>query len=310
MANELVKFSTDSDNYFYRDDFGFSYGTMAIGKNPILGTFNGMLRFPTVPVGQGVSVYGAELKIYASNASSTSGTLRSKTYGINEDNTGTLTGDPTGRGKTSSSTTNNSTRPSSGNYLNISVTSQVNQILARGGWVNGNAMGFFIDDTGSDADTWISSNYSTGLTYLVINVTAAPNFFPTPSSVAAPTFPDPSSQGLKISKPGVNVLTAAEDDLLLWTRKKEFKIIKQGEESLTAGVAKNIAHGLAYAPAHLAYVESGGYRLKLNRSILGAIEPIAGAAQGYIGADTTNVTIVIDQNKNVYYYVFIDPLSE
>ncbi len=310
MANEDPYNTSNSDNYAYQGSIsGNSYGTCAIGTNTTLGAFKGMIRFPSIPINQGVTVNYALLYFYASNVGS-SGTMKTKCYGIAEDNTAILTGDPFGRTRTSAVTTIHDTRPNSGAYEDYVVTSQVNEILARGGWSNGNAMAFIIEDDTSDTNVWVSDPASGAETYLIIRVSAEPNFLPTPGSVAAPTFPAVSSQGLKISLPGYDVLSATEAQLLMTTRKKELKIISESNTDCTAGVEKTIAHGQATAPAHLAYVESGGYRLKLNRDILGATNPIASSAQGYVGADNTNVRIIIDQSKNVYYYIFIDPLSE
>jgi hypothetical protein len=309
MANEDPYNTSNSDNYAYQDGSANNYGTCAIGKNTILGNFKGMIRFPSIPIAQGTTVNYAVLYFYASNVGS-GGSLNVKWHGVDEDNTAILTGDPFGRPDTTAFTTVHDTRPNQGAYEDYIVTDIVNEILGRAGWASGNAMAFKCYEDGSDTNVWISDPASGAETYLLIRVSAEPNFFPTPGSIAVPTFPVIGHQGLKISKPGIDVLKATESQLLLTTRKKELKIIVEGNTDCTSGVEKLIAHGQPSAPAHLAYVESGGYRLKLNRDFLGATNPIAGSAQGYVGADATNVRIIIDQNKNVYYYIFMDPLSE
>ena len=308
MANENAYNTDNSDNYAYQGSIGGnSYGTCAIGTNTVLGAFKGMIRFPSVPFSGTVNY--AVLYFYASNVGS-SGVMRTICYGVDEDNTAVLTGDPFGRTNTTASTAINDNRPNQGNYEDWIVTNQVNEILGRAGWSSGNAMAFKIEDNSSDSNVWISDPASGAESYLVIRASAEPNFFPTPGSVSAPTFPARTSQGLKISKPNTDVFNAPDSDLLLTTRKKEFKIIKQGEVACVNGVYQTVSHGLSYAPAVLAYVSSGGYRLRLPRYPLGATDPITGGASGFVGATSSNITMVIDQNANVYYYGFIDPLSE
>lgn len=310
MANEDAYNSNNTDNYAYQDGLGYSYGTAAVGHTPSLGGISGAIRFPSIPINQGVSVNYALLYFYAQNSSGGSGTLKAKIYGINQDNTAIFNDDVLARPRTTAVTTFADTVAAAGTYEDWVVTSQVNEILARPGWASGNAMGFHItDDTTADT-TWISDPASGAETYLLIRVNAEPNFFPTPGSVAAPTFPAVSRQGLKISLPGYDVRQATESQLLLTTRKKEFKIVGEGNVDCVANVLKTVAHGLPSAPACLGYVESGGYRLKLNRDFLSATDPITGGAQGHLSADSSNIRIMVDQNKNVYYYIFIDPLNE
>lgn len=310
MANEDPYNSTSTDNFKYQYSAGGSVqGSCAVGQYGALGIIKGVIRFPNIPIAQGTTVNYAVLYFYIEARSDSGGNLKCKVYGIDEDNTAILTGDPFGRPETTAVTTLDDTVGGVGTYEDFGVTAQVNEILARGGWASGNAMGFHVKDNGTGDGSYIEDDH-TGNTYLLIRVSAEPNFFPTPGSISAPTFPAASSQGLKISIPGVDVRNATESQLLLTTRKKELKIITESSQSVTSGVEKLIAHGLATPPAHLAYVESGGYRFKLNRDLLGATDPITGGAQGYIGADSTNVRIIIDQTKNVYYYIFIDPLSE
>ncbi len=309
MANEIGYYVNDMFYQYYGTLTGEEIGAAAIGQldgEPGL-YFDGALRFTNVPIPQGTSVNYALLRVYASEQGS-SGSMKIKTYGIKETNTSAFTSNPFGRVRTTAVSTTTNSRPGLGGYINIDVTSQVTEIVGQGGWSSGNAMGFMMFDNGSDlnaymADTDFNSN-------LIIRLSAEPNFFPTPGSISAPTFPAISSHGLKISKPGIDVKTATEDQLLLTTRKKELKIIKEGSTDCTFNVYKNVPHGMTYAPAHLAYVESGGYRFKLNRDLGNmTTDIISGGAQGYVSADPTNLKIIITASKNVYYYIFIDPLT-
>lgn len=308
MANEVGYFVQDEFYAWHGTSTGEQAGFAAIGQlegSPGL-YLDGAFRFTNVTVAQGVSVNYAQLRVYASEQGSN--TMHLKTYGIKETNTSAFSSNPFGRTKTTAVSTTNNGMPGVGAFIGIDVTSQVSEILAQGGWSSGNAMGFLVFDNSSDTDAYIGDSVLGS--QLIIRVSAEPNFFPTPGSIAAPTFPASSSHGLKISKIGVDVKTATEDQLLLTTRKKELKIVKEGSTDCTFNVYKNVPHGLSYAPAHLAYVESGGYRFKLNRDLGNmTTDIISGGAQGYVSADPTNLKIIITASKNVYYYIFIDPLT-
>jgi hypothetical protein len=310
MANEIVYTlgGTDQNMWEYDTTLGTEHrGMYEVGNDPVWGTCKGALRFPSITVPKG-SVNYAQLRMYVEAKGSGSGAtqLKTKCYGIYEDNVD-FSSQPFGKTKTSDNTTRSDTMPGTGNYWSFDVTSIVSAITNRANWSSGNALGFIIEDNGSDANNWIYDD-TQAKSELLIRVSAEPDFFPAPSSISAPTFPAVSNQGLKISAPGYDVRRATESQLLLTTRKKELKIIAENNTNCTAGVEKLIAHGLSYSPAHIAYVESGGYRLKLNRDFLGGTDPIANGAQGYVGSDNTNLRIIIDKTKNVYYYIFIDPL--
>lgn len=305
MANEVGYSVAEEFNQYYGDASGEEAGWAGFGQI-ISGVYlDGAFRFTNMPFTQGTSVNYALLRVYVSEQGVD--TIRINTYGIKETNTSAFSSNPFGRARTTAVSTTNNGVPGVGNYFSIDVTSQVNEILGQAGWSSGNAMGFLAFNNSSDTDAYVAdTDFGT---QLIIRASAEPNFFPTPGSIATPTFPAITNYGFKISKPGVDVKTATEDQLLLTTRKKELKIIKEGATDCVGGIEKTVAHGVAYSPAVVAWVESGGYRLKLNRDFLGAVDPITGGAQGYIGTDSTNLIISISASKNVYYYIFIDPLT-
>lgn len=77
--------------------------------------------------------------------------------------------------------------------------------------------------------------------------------------------------GLKVAKPGFDVLTASDDDLIFNSAQNVFKIVDSGNIVLPAaslntgganygfnvGATTSIAHGLSYTPAVIAFVNDG-----------------------------------------------------
>ena len=313
MANEYVYTQQSTNNNAFKQwhggATGESGGTFGLGESDVEAPntyYDGACRFPGLAIAQGVTVYSAQLKIYSQFEAGS--TIRFNAYGIKEVNTAEFSSNPFGRTKTTAVTGGSSGPPGVGNYINIDVTSQVNEILAQGSWASGNAIGFMVFDNTSNNTSYIQDDSESCL--LVIKLSVDPDFFPDPGSIAAPTFPETTHIGIRISQPNVDVKTALSSQLLFSTRQKEYKTITRAGVDCTMNVEKIIAHGLSYSPAFIAYVESGGYRFKLNRDFLGATDPVSGGAQGYIGSDDTNLRILIDKSKNVYYYVFIDELEE
>lgn len=71
---------------------------------------------------------------------------------------------------------------------------------------------------------------------------------------------------VKISKPGFDVLTATDDELIFNSNQNIFKIVDTGTISVTKSSAQlasevSVSHGLGYIPAYLGYVFSTGYFL-------------------------------------------------
>lgn len=307
MANEAAYNSSDSDNFAYQASIsGNSYGTCAIGTNTILGAFAGMIRFPTIPIAQGTSINYAALYFYFNTVGS-SGNLKVKVYGVAEDNTGVLTGDPWARTLTSAVTAYNNARPNSGTYDDFVVTSQVNEILARGGWSSGNAMAFRFNDDTSDTNVW-GADAHTGNTYLLIRTSPEPTFFPAATTVDPTGLPAIENIGIRISQPGIDVKLATEDQLYFTTRKKELHAKQELQKIIpTSGYSfTKINHGLPYAPVVLGYASGPKYTFKLNRYFSGATDPISEGIKGFILSTSTQIWI--SASGLVRYYTFLDPI--
>ena len=307
MANELYHYPS----HFYTQYSGYGGGDttsfLILGKHPDFGECSGALRFLNVTLPKNGSVNYAELKLYAGlKGTGSSNLLKFVCYGIDEDNTGDFSANPFDRARTSVSVSIQTSLPGVGNYVNISIGNIINEIIGRSGWSSGNAIGFLLQNDGSGDNHWIIDISSSILAY---RLNAEPNFTPTPKNISAPTFPTATSQGIKISKPGYNVLEATDEELLFTTRKKTIKVIAEKEIDCTAFGVYEIAHGLGYTPFVMGFAEGGGYRFKLNRDFDGASDPVGEGVQGYIWADDTNVYIQINKSNKVYYYVFIEEQS-
>jgi hypothetical protein len=133
------------------------------------------------------------------------------------------------------------------------------------------------------------------------------------------------SYGIKISKPGVDVKTAANKDLVLTSEKNMFKVKQSGSVSYTFNgtegggttVLATINHGLGYKPAVTVFVydhtEDEYTHLALNFSFG------PGAFREWIGYEITTNDLIIyynseggppnDYSPNEYtfkYYIMYD----
>lgn len=301
MANETTVETTESGNEYYETSLaGDSSGAFAFGNNAILGTIKGAVRIDAVSIPQGSSVNYARLYVPATSQGTGTGSdsLKTRIYGIDEDNTSSFGSNPFGRSKTTATNTQDNSLPGVGNYISWDVSSIVQEIVGRGGWSSGNAMGFFIEDNTSTVDFWMSN--ADGSSLLLYRLDAEPDFTPTPSTISAPTFPTAGDYGIKVSQPGVEVLTATDGQSFFTTRKQTVKVASEGDVSTSTGIY-NVAHSLGYVPAVMGFMKNGGNRYKLNK--------YGGTPSGYIGADGTSVVIFSAAGTSVYYYEFIDPLA-
>lgn len=169
-----LEFGTDLDSNNYgwdSDGSSYSSGATLVGHDPVFGDQFGAFRFVDVSVAQGASIYKANLGFYVS--ASDPGDVSTTIYGIDEDNTADFAGSPFGRPTTSAS--GNETYSSSIGVNAIwqtGVTSQVQEIINRGGWSSGNAMGFILLNNGTTGDKHIEDTgagfTSTSYSYLSV----------------------------------------------------------------------------------------------------------------------------------------------
>lgn len=236
------------------------------------------LRFEGVTIPQGSTINSATLKGYLSSFGITDGTLRTKVYGIDEDNTATMTSDPTGRTKTTAavdwdeaSKTDPITSPD--------ISTIVQEIVDRAGWSSGNAMGFLIPDDGSDSGP--NSNYysydgdSTKDFELTVDWTAASTTSTSTSTSSTSTststtsstttqLADPNyAQGImRITKEGKDVIKSNYlDDYFFDSNYPLLKVYDYNTFTTLIDGTKEISHDLGYVPYAMVfsqYLEDNG----------------------------------------------------
>lgn len=170
-AGSNTNYTISDDNCMYREGGGFqSDGGATIGD--ISGTtWRGALRYQNISLSQGASVTSATLNFYGGEVGA--GNLDNMyCYGIDEDNTDVFN-NPFSRTKTTASTLLGGTVPSVGNYYSINVKSQVEEIVDRGGWSSGNAMGFTIIPLGDESTGYMFDDNDGTNSYLNVVTTTA-----------------------------------------------------------------------------------------------------------------------------------------
>lgn len=311
MANELIYSPSTSDDYFYQyQTEGGSEGTyfFTVGYyQPSNATLRGAIRFTSVNLSQGTSIYAANVHMYVGIREGSS-EVKAKIWGINEDNTADFSsgGSVFSRSRTTNSNTNSYSTTGTGGYFTIGVTSMVQQIINRGGWASGNAIGFIVenDGTSTSASNYVEDSMAdTPNCVLEILLSATPNFKPTPTTVTADPFPAPSNYGISIAKPGQNVLTASEDQLYYTSRRKQLKVFMEGQAIPSVG-SVTINHNLGYVPVVTAYYYDINTEAWEKFYYYGSVID----ANVFMEIDTTKV-VFSNVFTKVYYYIFLDQLS-
>lgn len=296
MANEL---EWDIVNYLDTwDSSAGGNGSIKAGDGA-----DSAVRYRNITIAQGTSIYSAVFKFIVDAKGAGSGTARTLVYGINEDNTADFGGDPLGRPKTSASTTYNITPPAIGERVDCTVTSQVQAIINRAGWVSGNALGFIINNNSSDANVWIKDNFgAVPDTYLSILLSANPTFTPTPISTDSKPKSVKVSYGIKYSKPHKSVLNATEADIYFSSGKPTLKAKFFGMRTMTNETASLVVHQLGYNPIYTGYGKPSTLLYKLPK--------FSGSFfVSYIEADKSEARAYSTNVINIFYYIFIDDLN-
>lgn len=303
MAGETVYFPAANADFAY-DVVGSFQGTgdFDVGHLHPSNYLNGAIRFRNVTVAQGTSVNDAGVVIISANSPGDS--YYFYVEGLDEDNTADFNASNAfGRSRTSARTTHYQSSVTDGQRYSYGAGSIVNEILARGGWSSGNAMGFvFIAEAASShggTSNFFDANLSTGC-YLWIRTSAEPDFTPTPISLTSDAFPETDDYGIRLSKPGVDVKTATEHELYYTSRKRVMTVKQEGLVTTTAN-PHAISHGLSYTPMVMAFALSGGRRYQLPRVRYGS-----GGSIGYVSTTNTTVRFHINVGTQVYYYIFYD----
>lgn len=309
MANELIYYVSTSSNYAFEYEGTIFQGNIACAVGRSLydsaqRDVNGALRFTGVAIPQGTSVNMAEVHYYVNSNGDGDGYVRMRTYGIDEDNTANFSSLPFGRTKTSAYNDNDFNGAGEGGYVTIDVGSVVNEIVGRGGWSSGNAMGFVFDDRGSEDDNYLSDEASTdGQSYLAVRLAAAPDFTPGPYEVRFPNKPPKEFYGMKVSQEKHEVGTDEVELMYFTSGKIAMKVHKQAlQTTLAAGSV--IRHELPYVAPALVFSKSGNNRYLLNKLSSGGYS----SGRGFVACNRGYLSVFA--GSDVYYYIFIDPLEE
>lgn len=114
--------------------------------------------------------------------------------------------------------------------------------------------------------------------------------------------------GFKVTPPGFDVLSATDAQLAFTSKAFGIKILSQGVATVTATAGAGtttVAHGLAYAPAYIAYPSGlSSDCLCINDSTM----PDSNSVFTNAWSDTTNLNLKITNNGTTVfkYYIFVE----
>lgn len=172
--SQTTDYSLESDlaNCMAREieTVGYFTGGWTVGRAGDGSYWYGAVRFLGIALQQGQTVSSALLNLYIASRDG-SGQVKINLWGIDEDNTGEFDSGTvaTARSKTTASASANTTL-SLGDTLTIGVTSLVQEIIDRGGWSNGNALGImFWDNASSNGNGYYQIGDNSG-TFLRITI--------------------------------------------------------------------------------------------------------------------------------------------
>ncbi len=326
MANGYDFIPGDGNDMFWILS-GFEFqGNYFIGKSDSGANIDSALRIQNISINQGQSIVSAILNFYV-GAKNGSTDLFYRIVGMDEDNTADFTSNPLGRPDTTAQPTGRVALPSVGNGWGANVKSVVEEITQRGGWSNGNSMGFKLYDNGSANGVRFNDAY-TGIpaqdAYLQVLLTANPDFYPTETIVTAPAEVLQSRDfGIKIAKREINVLEATDKQINFSTNRPILKCKVFGVSNVEENLITEIPHNMGYKGAFLAWAAPVGGdvfspifgRRKKIPAIFYNSDKSSVNVSAYI--DTSN--LYIEQGSetqegtlmkyHVYFYIFLDELD-
>jgi hypothetical protein len=291
MGVFTARIASNNDDAHGRSTYWWNFNSIATGKDTT--DITTALRWANVTLPNTAIISSATIQLHFSGGLTNAQTLR--IVGIAEDDTADFSGDPRGRAVTSAYA--DVTVPAGmaiGDYWTSgNIAAAIQEVISRSGWSSGNHLGIFILNNGSayshDFDAY--NGYPTTAAFLTINYTL-PSYSPSvsPSASASPsaTSASPSlspsvsvspskspsispsaspsiapvtiNYGLKISKPGVNVLTAAPKDLIFSSAFNTIKTRVGASDTITVSggdTTKTITHNFGIVPAFIFYYYNG-----------------------------------------------------
>jgi hypothetical protein len=159
-GNYLAGLQTYYASDYWSTWFGSS-GYFTVGRDSGNNPHDGAFRFTDIILNGSDTLIRAKIQIGTDyKEGSTSSVIKFRTWGIDEDNTGSFN-NPMGRSKTDAYSSNERTVPYNyGDTVEVDVVSQINEIKARGGWASGNALGFIINENNGATNAEMGSFYA------------------------------------------------------------------------------------------------------------------------------------------------------
>lgn len=233
------------------------------------------LRFTGVTIPNGATINSAKIT-FTGSAVRSSQTINMKLYGVDEDNTAEFVVSPADTARTRThttatvdwdatiSTTNGSTHDTA------DITSIIQEIVDRGGWSSGNAIGIYVGDDGTSSGNYISiyeyNTDSTKAALLTIDYAGATTTSTTTTSTSTSTtttttlpfvYPEDHGLGIKISRENREATSNIPDDFLLHSRYPQLQVFKTGQFSnnFVDDDYFDVYHGLGYKPFAFGYMQ-------------------------------------------------------
>jgi len=318
MPNATIYTANSTNSMFYRSRVSGTtwYNLCDVGVTTGAdGTYDGGLRFTGIALSQGATINYARLGFWIDWRAGTT-TIPIKIEGIDEDNTDPFTSaysNPFGRSRTAASTTASCDGGiAAGVYWKaFDLTGIINEIVGRGSWSSGNAMGFVLTDNGSTGGT--DSRIYDALTgtnsYLAIRQAALPDTTPTSTNKDVYHGNIKENRGLKASETGKDTTKVGTGDQVFTSRLPTTqgfipgRIQNFGKTNSTI----TVKHGLGYVPKVIAYMkDESNQSFMLPHSFTAAFkeafianftvdsENIVFTASAYVQGETPNEDYVID----------------
>lgn len=344
MATFTASVIANADNgYDDNTNNDWRSGTQSTGGqlgNDSVNTYKAALRFQNVTIPKGATITSAKITLYTGSLGA-SGSPNLKIQGIAEDNTAAFSTTfgahgPWSRGGTSSVVTGwTPTAGANTTYDSPDITSVIQEIINRGGWASGNALGLFVLDNGSPAHALVGErnypgtpsalltiNYSVGgllgqsLTY-EIKVTKPALTQLLRYSILDQELVPVAFRGLKVAKPGHNVINTKNPNNLNFS--SDFNTLKYDLSGVTSiavneGSERNVytktvavTHGLNFYPVTIAYVQDDTMP---NPQPMGRFQAGSGASRSFFFHITkTQIIFIINgswlttpDNYTAYFY--------
>jgi type IV pilus assembly protein PilY1 len=145
--NKQISLGTDDCYEINASGFNSATSTLSVGYDSDV--YDIGLRWQSVNIPQGASITSAKLSLYLATDF---GTLSANIRGIDEDNTVTWASDnrPSQRNKTTATITANEANWNNwatNSWIDIDITSAIQEIVDRGGWSANNDLAVVIEDT-------------------------------------------------------------------------------------------------------------------------------------------------------------------